>query len=123
VHFLQIWIMPDISGAEPGYEQKHFDPESKRGRLRLITSPDGREGSVSIRQDACVYATLLKEGDASLTHDLAAGRLGYVHVARGTVSVNGVRLSAGDAVTVSDEAQVVLADAEDAEVLLFDLPV
>ncbi|NYT67637.1 pirin family protein [Pusillimonas noertemannii] len=123
VHFLQIWIMPDVNGVEPGYEQKYFDPESKRGRLRLIASPDGREGSVSIHQDACVYATLLEEGDSSLTHDLATGRLGYVHVARGTVSVNGVRLSAGDAATVSDEAQVVLADAQDAEVLLFDLPV
>jgi len=122
VHFLQIWIMPDVDGIDPGYEQKHFDPASKRGRLRLIASPDGGDGSVSIHQNARVYAALLEEGDASVEHELAEGRLGYVHVARGTVSVNGVRLSAGDAVTVNDEALVVLEDARGAEVLLFDLP-
>lgn len=122
VHFLQIWIMPDKTGIGPSYEQKYFDPESKRGRLRLIASPDGREGSVRIQQDATIHAALLESGDPVLKHDLDAGRIGYVHVARGALTVNGEKLSAGDAATITGEAQVVLADAESAEVLMFDLP-
>ncbi|WP_397473471.1 pirin family protein [Pusillimonas sp.] len=123
VHFLQIWVMPDKQGIEPSYEQKYFDPESKRGQLRLIASPDGREGSVRLQQDATVHAAILESGDPALTHDLAAGRIGYVHVAKGEVSVNGEKLSAGDAAHIAGEAQMQLADAEGAEVLLFDLPV
>jgi redox-sensitive bicupin YhaK (pirin superfamily) len=122
VHFLQIWIMPAEQGIAPGYEEKHFDAASKQGRLRLIASRDGREGSVTIHQDAAVYASLLDGADrASL--ELAPGRLAYVHVVRGAVSVNGVALRGGDAVKLSGETDLALSDARDAEVLVFDLPV
>ncbi len=121
VHFLQIWIMPDRAGVKPSYEEKHFDADSKRGRLRLIASSDAREGSVLIHQDAALYASIL-DGDAPIEHTLAAGRLAYVHVIRGEVTVNGVVLSSGDALKLADEAKVVLANSKDAEILLFDLP-
>ena len=121
VHFLQIWIQPNATGIAPSYEEKHFAPDSKRGQLRLIASSDGRDGSVQIHQDAALYATILGAGER-LSHALAAGRLGYVHVIRGTVTVNGVALGGGDALKLSDEAQVTLEQADDAEVLLFDLP-
>jgi len=122
VHFLQIWIMPDKTGTQPGYEQKHFVPESKRGRLQLIASADGCDESVRIQQDARVYATILEEGDQALQHALAPGRVAYVHVARGKLTINGVECAAGDAATITDEAQVTLGDGIEAEVLLFDLP-
>jgi redox-sensitive bicupin YhaK (pirin superfamily) len=121
VHFLQIWIAPNVQGIAPGYEEKHFSPESKLGRLRLIASADGRDGSVLIHQDAAIYAGLLGSGD-SVEHLLAPGRKGYVHVVRGRVMVNGTALNGGDAVKLSDEARILLAQAEDAEVLVFDLP-
>ncbi len=121
VHFLQIWIAPAQEGIAPGYEEKHFDAAAKRGRLRLIASPDGEDGSVRIHQDARLYASLL-DADAPVEHALAPGRRAYVHVARGSVSVNGIRLSGGDAAKVEQEASVILGDAEAAEVLLFDLP-
>jgi redox-sensitive bicupin YhaK (pirin superfamily) len=121
VHFLQIWVIPAEAGGAPGYEEKHFDAESKRGRLRLIASPDGADGSVSLRQDVAIYATIL-DGDVRVDHALAAGRQAYVQVARGALSVNGVALAAGDAVRVGEEAAVSLGDGQDAEVLLFDLP-
>jgi len=121
VHFLQIWVIPAEDGGAPGYEEKHFDADSKRGKLRLVLSPDGRDGSVSLRQDVALYATIL-DGDERIDHPLAAGRQAYVQVARGSVTVNGVALEQGDAVHVSDEAVVSLADGKDAEVLLFDLP-
>jgi len=121
VHFLQIWIMPNVGGAEPRYEEKHFDAADKTGKLRLIGSPDGREGSVSIRQDAALYATIL-DGADQVEHALAGGRQAYVHVVRGQVTVNGIALEGGDALKVSDEAAVTLSKAADAEVLLFDLP-
>jgi redox-sensitive bicupin YhaK (pirin superfamily) len=121
VHFLQIWVIPDEAGGAPGYEEKHFDADSKRGQLRLIASRDGREGSVSLRQDVDLFATIL-DGAARLDHSLAPGRQAYVQVARGSVTVNGVALQAGDAVRVREEAAVSLADGKDAEVLLFDLP-
>jgi redox-sensitive bicupin YhaK (pirin superfamily) len=121
VHFLQIWIQPNEIGAPGGYEEKHFDAASKTGRLRLVASPDGREGSVSIRQDASIYAAILGADDA-LEFPLQAGRIAYVHVARGALEVNGVALKAGDAVRIDDEALVKLGGAQDAEVLLFDLP-
>ena len=120
VHFLQIWIVPDTEGIEPGYEQKHIAAADKRGRLRLIASRDGRDGSVQVHQEAEIYATLLEEAQ-SVTHVLKAGRRAYVHVARGVVHVNGERLLAGDAAMIEDEVKVVLDRAEDAEVLLFDL--
>jgi redox-sensitive bicupin YhaK (pirin superfamily) len=121
VHFLQIWVIPAEDGGAPGYEEKHFDTESKRGQLRLIASNDGREGSVSLRQDASIFATIL-DGDERVDHALQDGRQAYVQVARGSVIVNGCALDAGDAVHVSGEAAVSLSGAKDAEVLLFDLP-
>ena len=119
-HFLQIWIEPEERGIPPGYEQKHFDAASKRGRLRLIASPDAREGSVTIHQDASVYAALI-DGAERAAHALAKGRRAYVHVARGNLTLNGMALEAGDALKVSDLAEVVLEKGHDAEVLLFDL--
>lgn len=121
VHFLQIWIEPSTAGGEPGYEEKHFDVESKQGRLRLIASPDGRDGSVSLRQNAAIYASILN-GDDQVEYRLVSGRNAYVHVARGRVTVNGIALSAGDALKITDEALITLSQAEAAEVLLFDLP-
>lgn len=120
VHFLQIWVIPNETGA-PGYEEKHFDADSKRGQLRLIASNDGKDGSVSLRQDAAIYATIL-DGATRLDHPLLPGRQAYVQVARGALTVNGVALGQGDAVRVREEAVVTLSDAQDAEVLLFDLP-
>ena len=120
-HFLQIWLEPAVTGIPPSYEQKHFDAASKRGRLRLIASPDGADGSVTVHQDARVYAALL-DGAERATHALARGRRAYVHVARGALEVNGERLEAGDALKARDVAEIVLEKAEGAEVLLFDLP-
>ena len=120
-HLLQIWIHPDVTGISPGYEQKRFPPEEKRGRLRLIASADGREGSVTIHQDAALYAALL-DGEERLTHPLAPGRRAYVHVARGEVTANGRALGPGDALKAVDEPAVTLERGRDAEVLLFDLP-
>jgi redox-sensitive bicupin YhaK (pirin superfamily) len=119
-HFLQIWIEPAVRGIPPSYEQKHFAPAEKRGRLRLIASPDGAEASVTVHQDARVYAGLF-DGAERATHELPRGRLGYVHVARGSIEVNGQALAAGDALK-TDAAQIRLERGERAEVLLFDLP-
>jgi len=120
-HFLQIWIEPAQPGIPPSYEQKHFDAVEKRGRLRLIASPDGTEGSVRLHQDARVFAALL-DGAERATHALAPGRRAYVHVARGALVVNGEQLGAGDALKARDVAEIVLEQGEGAEVLLFDLP-
>ena len=121
VHFLQIWIEPKVTGIQPGYEETKFDDVAKRGKLRLIASPDGRDGSVTIHQDAYVYASLL-DGAEKLTHTLAQGRKAYVHVVSGEVIVNGQTLTTGDAAKLSGETAINLAQAKDAEVLLFDLP-
>ena len=121
VHFLQIWIQPNVQGIAPSYEEKHFDAADKQGRLRLIASSDGREGSVTIHQDAAIYAGILN-GDERAEHALASGRRGYVHVIRGQVSVNGVALAGGDALKVEAQDKLVLEGAEAAEVLVFDLP-
>jgi hypothetical protein len=121
VHFLQIWIEPNEQGIEPGYEETRFDAASKRGALRLIASPDGRDGSVTIHQDATIHAVLL-DGAERVTHRLAPGRRAYVHVARGAVTVNGQRLNAGDGLKATDTPELVLERGEQAEVLLFDLP-
>ncbi|TFW17451.1 pirin family protein [Massilia arenosa] len=121
VHFLQIWIAPNVKGIAPSYEEKHFATDTKLGQLRLIASPDGAQGSVTIHQDARVYASILNTGD-TLTQPLATGRLGYVHLIRGTAEVNGVRLSGGDALKLLAEPQVTIANAEAAELLFFDLP-
>ena len=119
-HFLQIWIEPNVTGIAPGYEQKHFDAASKRGRLRLVASPDGREGSVTIHQDAYVYAALLDGADRA-THKLQPGRRAYLHVARGRLTANGQPLEAGDALKATDTSEIALEKGEGAEVLLFDL--
>jgi quercetin 2,3-dioxygenase len=121
VHFLQIWIQPNAEGIEPSYEEKRFAPAEKRGRLRLIASPDQSEGSVLIHQDARVYAGLF-DGTESASLKVAPGRLIYVHVARGGVQANDVALEAGDALKLSDTEQLQLKDGRDAEVLVFDLP-
>ena len=120
VHFLQIWIEPDVTGIPPGYEEKHFDDASKRGRLRLIASPDGAEGSVKIRQDARLYAALI-DGHETVAHALAPGRRAYLHVARGSVTANGQPLAAGDALKAEKLNEIVLEHGDRAEVLLFDL--
>ena len=118
-HFLQIWIEPNVTGIPPSYEQKHFTPDEKRGRLRLIASPDGRDGSVKIHQDALVYAGLF-DGRENGSYDLKNER-GYVHVARGRITVNGHVLDAGDALKTED-GTIELENGEQAEVLVFDLP-
>ena len=120
-HFLQIWIEPDVQGIAPGYEEKHFSAADKRGKLRLVASPDGAEGSVKVHQNAKIYAGLF-DGAETAQFALAAGRKVYVHVARGSVSVNGTKLGAGDAAKVSGEPMVAVAAGDNAEVLLFDLP-
>jgi redox-sensitive bicupin YhaK (pirin superfamily) len=122
VHFLQIWLLPATLGIAPGYEQKHFPPEQRRGRLRLVASAEGREGSVSIHSDANVYATLLSAGESARL-PLAPGRHAWVQVARGELCVQGQVLRAGDGAALSDELELRLEgrDAEAAEALVFDL--
>jgi redox-sensitive bicupin YhaK (pirin superfamily) len=119
-HFLQIWIEPKVTGIKPSYEQKHFSATEKRGRLRLIASPDGRDGSVSMNQDAFLYAGLL-DGVERAELAIPPSRKGYVHVARGAVRVNGQPLEAGDALKTPG-GPVTIDGGKDAEVLLFDLP-
>ena len=121
VHFLQIWIVPEITGIPPGYEQKHFAAAEKRGRLRLVAARDAREGAITIHQDASVYAGLF-HGAETATLTLAPGRKAYVHVAGGSIDINGTALAAGDALKLSDVAEVKLERGNDAEVLVFDLP-
>ena len=118
-HFLQIWIEPNVSGMPPSYEQKHFTPTDKRGRLRLIASPDARDGSVKVHQDVLVYAGLF-DGRENASYDVKYERA-YVHVARGRITVNGHALNAGDALKTQDGV-LELENGEKAEVLVFDLP-
>ena len=121
VHFLQIWIIPETKGLPPSYEEKHFAPDDKRGRLRVIAARDGRDGALTIHQDATVYAALLDEGQA-VTHRFARSRKGWVQVARGRVRIGGQELVAGDGAALADEEAVTLAArAAGTEVLLFDL--
>ena len=120
-HFLQIWIEPSVRGIAPGYEQKHFDAASKRGRLRLVAAPDGAEGSVTIHQDARLYAGLF-DGAERAVLPLAPGRRAYVHVVRGRLTVNGETLEAGDALKATGVAEIVLDKGAEAEALVFDLP-
>lgn len=122
VHFLQIWLFPTKTGLTPSYQEGTFPTESKRNQMRLIASPDGRDGSLLIHQDAYLYATLL-EGSQTLQYPLKPGRGAYLHLARGRLSVNGVELEAGDALQITDESLLSLGEGEDAEALLFDLPV
>jgi redox-sensitive bicupin YhaK (pirin superfamily) len=120
VHFLQIWIQPNVRGIRPGYEQKHFSADEKRGRLRLIASPDGAAGSVLIHQDARVYAGLLDASERA-SQPIERGRRVYVHLIRGALTANGQPLSGGDALMLEQVSELNLAEARDAEVLLFDL--
>jgi redox-sensitive bicupin YhaK (pirin superfamily) len=119
-HFLQIWILPDEQGIAPGYEQKHFDGASKRGQLRLVASPDGRDGSVRLHADASLYAGLL-DGDESAEVKVDPARKAYLHVVRGSVQANGQALATGDALMLSDESALKLSHGREAEVLVFDL--
>jgi quercetin 2,3-dioxygenase len=121
VHFLQIWIQPNAHGIQPSYEEKRFPEAEKRGRLRMIASPDRADGSVLIHQDARVYAGLF-DGEESATLEIKPGRRLYVHLARGAVTANGTRLDAGDALKVTDVTELTLQKGEKAEVLVFDLP-
>ncbi|SPR97657.1 pirin family protein [Cupriavidus taiwanensis] len=120
-HFLQIWIVPAENGIDPGYEEKHFNAADKRGKLRLVASADGADGSVLVHQDIRLHAGLF-DGDEAATLALAPGRRAYVHVARGRVTVNGKALEAGDAARLEDVAEVALSGGDGAEVLVFDLP-
>ena len=119
-HFFQIWIEPNVTGIAPGYEQKTFAAADKRGRLRLVASPDGADGSVSMHADARLYATLL-DGAETASLSLSPERKAWVQVLRGSLSVNGQALQAGDAALLAGESNVVLGDATDAEALVFDL--
>lgn len=120
VHFLQIWIEPETRGIAPSYEEKFFSPEDKRGRLRLVASRDGRDGSVTIHQDADLYASLLNAQE-QIAHRIASGRLAYLHLIKGAVHVNGVALKTGDAAKVQAEEKLAITADEDSELLLFDL--
>jgi len=120
-HLLQIWIEPTVTDVAPSYEEKRFDADAKRGRLRLIASPDGAEGSVRIHQQARVYAGTFT-GEESATLPLEQGRRAYVHAVRGDVEVNGTHLAAGDAAKLTQEGSVLISKGRAAEVLVFDLP-
>jgi redox-sensitive bicupin YhaK (pirin superfamily) len=120
VHFLQIWIVPDRKGVAPRYQQRHFTPDEKRGRLRLIISPDGTVGSLSVHQDVLVYAGLF-DGDERQVLQLPQDRYAYVHVASGSVEVNGERLGEGDGARLRNPGEIRLSGGRAAEVLLFDL--
>ena len=119
-HFLQIWLLPAATGLKPGYEQKAFGADERRGRLRLVGAPDGADGAITLHADARLYAGLMN-GDETASVQLAPGRLGYVFVARGELSVNGQALREGDGAALSGEPLVSLAQARDSEVLVFDL--
>jgi quercetin 2,3-dioxygenase len=120
VHLYQIWMFPDKNGYKPAYDQKYFSTDAKRGKLRLLVSPDGRDGSVKIRQDNDLYATVLGAGE-KVQHELKPERHAYVQVARGSVTLNGKKLETGDGAEISQEKTLELVGADEAEVLLFDL--
>jgi len=121
VHFLQIWIQPNVQGSNPSYEEKHFTPEEKRGRLRLIASSDGAEGSVNIQQDARVYAGLFSDLERAQL-EIGGDRQCYVQVVRGAISVNDIAVNVGDGVKLLDVPSLILTQGQNAEVIVFDLP-
>lgn len=121
VHFLQIWIEPNVKGIPPSYEEKHFDQASKTGQLRLIASPDRKDGSVLIHQDAYIYASILSAGD-EIEHSIANGRTAYVHVIRGQIDVCGNTLKTGDALKITETNLIDFRNASEVEFLFFDLP-
>jgi redox-sensitive bicupin YhaK (pirin superfamily) len=120
VHLLQIWLLPRQRGLSPGYEEKRFLPETRRGGLRLIAARDGREGAVTIHQDADLWTALVEPGE-SVGHVLVAGRHAWLHVAAGAISANGMALRAGDGAAISDEKAIEVTASERSEILLFDL--
>ncbi len=120
LHLYQIWMLPEEQGLQPAYDQKNFSEAEKRGKLRLVASPDGRNGSVKIRQNNELYATVLGAGE-TVKHELKKDRYAYVQVARGSVKLNGTKLDAGDGAAISAEKTVELTGVENTEVLLFDL--
>ncbi|NYT85416.1 pirin family protein [Pollutimonas harenae] len=119
-HFLQIWILPKFKGIKPGYEQKHFDREQRQGRLTLVASRTGENGSVSMNADASIHAGLFDAGER-FSQSLDPARLAYVHLARGKLTVNGHELDGGDGALLDGETELTLANGEHAEVLVFDL--
>ncbi len=121
LHFLQMWVFPRKRGTPPRYEQRAFSEEERRGKLRLVVSPDGSDGSLSIDQDARLYASLVGAGERA-AHELPAGRAAWLHVARGKVKLNGEELGAGDGAAILDERRLELVGVEDAELVLWDLP-
>jgi hypothetical protein len=120
VHFLQIWIVPEKRGLAPSYEQKTFSDADKRGKLRLVGSRDGRDGSVTIHRDVDFYAAVLGDGD-KVAHDVKAGRVAWVQVARGTATLNGEQLYPGDGVGTNEAEKLEIVGTSDAEILLFDM--
>ena len=121
VHFLQIWIMPDKRGIAPGYEQKRFSPDEKTGKLRLVVSPDGRDGSLTLQQDAYVHSSLLGNAQ-SVSHVLSPGRIGWVQMAAGAAQINGQRLNPGDGAAIDQAGELAISGlSEEAELLLFDM--
>jgi len=120
VHFLQIWILPENNGLQPSYEQKAFSSDEKHGRLRLVGSRDGREGSVTIHRDVDLYATVLNEGEA-IVHELADGRRGWVQMARGSATLNEMQLYPGDGVAINGPLRLQLTGTSESEILLFDM--
>jgi len=120
VHLYQIWMFPDKEGYKPAYDQKYFSREEKRAKLRLLVSPDGRDGSVKIRQDNDLYATVLSAGE-KVKHELKPERHAYVQVARGSVTLNGKKMETGDGAAISEEKSFELTGVDEAEVLVFDL--
>lgn len=120
VHFLQIWLPPSRQGLEPGYQQRRFEPKDRRGRLALLASPDGRDGSVVIHRDAELWGGFFDVGEHA-THELAPGRGVWIHVVRGSIEVAGQRLSEGDGMAIEDEPSIDIKGVDDAEIILFDL--
>ncbi|MGE0736402.1 MAG: pirin family protein [Alphaproteobacteria bacterium] len=120
VHFLQIWILPDKTGTKPGYQQKSFPDSEKQGRWRLVVSPDGADGSLTLHQDAKVYATLLNPGDVA-PFELRPGRAAWLQVARGAIELGGKWLGEGDGAAITDESHISVAARDHAELILFDL--
>jgi len=120
LHFLQMWVFPRSKSTKPRYEQKAFSEDERRSRLRLVVSPDGADGSLTIDQDARLYASLLAPGDRA-EHELPRGRAAWLHVARGKVRLNGQDLGPGDGAAIRDESQLTLEGVEDAELVLWEL--
>jgi len=121
VHFLQIWIIPDRTGIEPGYQQLNFPREAKIGKLLLVGANEAREDIIRINQDVKMYVTVLESAQQRVEHTLAAGRHAWIHVATGSVTVNGNTLKAGDGAAITDESRIEISGAPSGEVLLFDL--